>query len=115
MCVCVCKMRNLNMCFSFFNKDKNSSKNILQPCLIDAEPVVLGVPAIESALAEVGVRCCLLGVPFVERLSSCGTGVLGGLMGLDIVYKNCNDLLLKFRLSRESRLLGRNTRVTHVT
>lgn len=46
---------------------------------------MLGVLTTEGALADVGVRGCRLGVLFVEPLSSCGTGVLGGLIGLDMI------------------------------
>lgn len=73
-----------------------------------AEPTRLGVPATEGVLTEVGVRdCCLgvplgvpfgvpFGVPLGERRSSCWTGVLGGLIGLDIVDRDHNNLTLYF-------------------
>lgn len=65
-----------NTIYHFLHKD-NQPINILQPL---TEPM-LGVPATEGVLTEVGVRSCRLGVPFAgvfgERLSSWWTGVLG--------------------------------------
>lgn len=77
----------------------NELINIFQPLM---EPTTLGVPATEGVLTEVGVRDCRLGVPFAgvlgERLSSWGTGVLGGLIGLDIVDGDHNNLISCCRL-----------------
>lgn len=85
--LCITQNKYCSLNISLFQRGHSIKKSVLQPCLVDAEPAVRGVPATEGALTEVGVRGCRLGVPFVESLSSCGTGVLGGLIGLDMIER----------------------------